>query len=65
MNYLSVNFITMQLVIAQQIFLARYFLVQKMPIPAKNYIDTIFFYICMGAQGDKEFMISVQLFSLV
>lgn len=43
MNYLSVNFVTMKLVKAQQIFLARYLLVQKMPIPAKNYIDTIFF----------------------
>lgn len=65
MNSLNVNFITITLVKSQQIFLARYLLVQKILIFAKNDINTIFLTFVSGTQRDKEFMSSFQLFFLV
>jgi len=61
MNYLNVNFITMRLVKAQQIFLARFLLVQKMPIAARNYVNSMFLIFVWVHKGIRNLCLQFSL----
>lgn len=62
MNHLNVNFINMILVKVQQIFLARYLLVQKMSISAKNDADTTFFIFVWVHKGMRNLCLQFNCF---